>query len=50
MPGVELHPQPGVQLRKAHQHSHYRRSRNKRHSPHDGVNGCFALFPVSVTS
>jgi len=50
MPGVELHPQPCVRMEEAHKQRHYRYSRNPRHSLRDGVNGCFVISPVSVTS
>jgi hypothetical protein len=49
MPGVVLHPQPCVQNWKTHKQSHYRSSRNIDNSLRNGVNGCFALSPVSMT-
>jgi len=50
MPGVVLHPQPCVRMEEAHKLKSLQAKPNKRHSLRDGVNGCFALFPVSVTS
>jgi hypothetical protein len=49
MPGVLLHPQPCVQSEEAHKLTSPQVKPKQRHSLRDGVNGCFALFPVSLT-
>jgi hypothetical protein len=39
MPGVQPHPQPRVQMKKAHEHSHHRFAETIRHSLRDGFSG-----------
>jgi hypothetical protein len=45
--GRAMRPQPCVQNKKAHKHSHHRFTGITRHSPRNGFTACFALSPVS---
>jgi len=40
-----MHPQPRVQMKKAHEHSHHRYNAIIRHSLRDGFTGSFVLAP-----
>jgi len=50
MPGVQLHPQPCVRMEEAHKLKSLQVKPKHRHFLRNGVNGCFVLSPVSVTS
>jgi hypothetical protein len=42
-----MHPQPRVQMKKAHEHSHHGHTGTTRHSPRNGFTAYFALSPVT---
>jgi hypothetical protein len=41
-----MHPQPRVQNKKAHEHSHHGHTGFTRHSPRNGFTAYFALSPA----
>jgi len=41
-------PQPRVQMKKAHEHSHHGHTGTTRHSPRNGFTAYFALSPVTT--
>src|SRR5258705_12576790 len=45
--GRSMHPQPRVQNKKAHEHSHHGHTGFTRHSPRNGFTAYFALSPVT---
>src|SRR3984893_11858718 len=45
-----MRPQPRVQMKKAHDHSHHVHTGNTRHSPRNGFNGLYVLSPVTGLS
>jgi len=45
--GRLMRPQPRVQNKKAHEHSHHGHTGFTRHSPRNGFNGYFVLSPVT---
>jgi hypothetical protein len=49
MPGVQAAPAALCANKESTQAKSLQAKPNRRHSLHDGVNGCFALFPVSMT-
>jgi hypothetical protein len=46
--GRTMHPQPRVQMKKAHEHSHHGHTGFTRHSPRNGFTAYFALSPVTT--
>jgi hypothetical protein len=46
--GRSMRPQPRVQMKKAHEHSHHGHTGTTRHSPRNGFTAYFALFPVTT--
>jgi hypothetical protein len=44
--GRTMHPQPRVQMKKAHEHSHHGHTGLTRHSPRNGFTAYFALSPA----
>jgi hypothetical protein len=46
--GRAMRPQPRVQMKKAHEHSHHGHTGTTRHSPRNGFTASFALFPVTT--
>src|SRR6266478_5266028 len=45
--GRPTRPQPRVQMKKAHEHSHHGHTGTSRHSPRNGFTAYFALSPVT---
>jgi hypothetical protein len=45
--GRAMHPQPRVQVKKVHEHSHHGHTGTTRHSPRNGFTAYFALSPVT---
>src|SRR5258706_6426330 len=45
--GRAMHPQPRVQMKKVHEHSHHGHTGTTRHSPRNGFTAYFALSPVT---
>src|SRR5258706_6615753 len=45
--GRSMHPQPRVQMKKAHERSHHGHTGTTRHSPRNGFTAYFALSPVT---
>ena len=45
--GRTMHPEPRVQMKKAHEHSHHGHTGTTRHSPRNGFTAYFALSPVT---
>jgi hypothetical protein len=45
--GRSMHPQPRVQMKKAHEHSHHGHTGFTRHSPRNGFTAYFMLSPVT---
>src|SRR5437667_12362836 len=43
-----MHPQPRVQMKKAHEHSHHGHTGTTRHSPRNGFTAYFALSSVTT--
>src|SRR4029077_12497302 len=46
--GRAMHPQPRVQMKKVHEHSHHGHTGTTRHSPRNGFTAYFALSPVTM--
>src|ERR1700724_3330672 len=43
--GRSMRPQPRVQIKKAHEHSHHGHTGFTRHSPRNGFNGLYRALP-----